>query len=115
VHAEIRERRNHFVDESKRAGAQAVILDIPLLFETGAEKDMDAAIVISSLPEKQRARALARPGMTAEKLDMILARQMPDAQKRAKADHVIENNGTIKDLEKALAALLRKLRLTEDA
>src|ERR1700733_646472 len=82
VHAEIRKRRNNFVAESEKAGAKAVILDIPLLFETGAEKDMDATIVVSSSPENQRARAMARPGMTEEKLHMILARQMPDAQKR---------------------------------
>lgn len=113
VHAEIRNRRNDFVAESKAAGAKAVILDIPLLFETGAEKDVDTTIVVSSSLENQRARALARPGMTEEKLQMILARQMPDGQKRAKADHVIENDGSLADLEKGLAALLKEMRLTK--
>ena len=107
VHAEIRTRREAFIARSKAAGAKAVVLDIPLLFETGAEKHMDKTIVVSSLPEIQRSRALARPGMTEERLAVILAKQMPDSEKRARADVAIENNSTLADLKKSLLDILQ--------
>ena len=107
VHAEIRTRRKAFIARSKTAGAKAVLLDIPLLFETGSEKDMDKTIVVSSQPEIQRARALARPDMTEERLALILARQMPDSEKRVRADVVIENNSTLADLKKSVLDILQ--------
>lgn len=70
--------------------ADLILLDIPLLYETGAEKDCDAVLVVTAPPDVQRARVLARGQMTAAQLDMILARQLPDAEKRRRADHVIE-------------------------
>lgn len=70
--------------------ADLILLDIPLLYETGAEKDCDAVLVVTASPDVQRARVLARGQMTAAQLDMILARQLPDAEKRRRADHVIE-------------------------
>lgn len=75
-----------------------MVLDIPLLFETGREKELDHAIVVSADDGVQRKRALARPGMTEEKLASILARQMPDAEKRRRADFVIENSGRLEHL-----------------
>lgn len=72
--------------------ADFVVLDIPLLFETGQHERMDAVVVASAPQDLQRARAMARPGMTAEKLDAILARQTPDAEKRAQADFVVETD-----------------------
>ncbi len=108
IHGAVRKRREAFIAQQATLNAKAVVLDMPLLFETGSEKMMDRTLVISSSPEQQRARALARPGMTPERLAMILSRQMPDDQKRAKADAVIENTGTIADLEKSLLALMQK-------
>jgi dephospho-CoA kinase len=107
VHAEIRKRRDAFIARTKTAGAKAVVLDIPLLFETGSQKDMDKTIVVSSRPDIQRARALARPGMTEKSLALILARQMPDAEKRRRADQVIENNTSLADLKKSLLDTLQ--------
>ena len=107
VHAEIRTRREAFIARSKAAGAKAVVIDIPLLFETGSENDMDKTIVVSSQPEIQRARALARPSMTQERLALILAKQMPDAEKRMRADVVVENNSTLADLKKSLLDILQ--------
>ncbi|MDE2383637.1 MAG: dephospho-CoA kinase [Alphaproteobacteria bacterium] len=107
VHAEIRRRREIFLDEARKAGHRAAILDVPLLFETGGEKTVGKVIVISARPELQRARALSRPGMTEERLAMILARQMPDAQKRLKADAVIENNSTLAEMKNSLFKVLQ--------
>jgi dephospho-CoA kinase len=108
VHAEIRARRDVFVSKSEAEGAKAVVVDIPLLFETGAEKSFDKTIVISSAPELQRKRALARPSMTEDRLTMILSRQMSDKEKRARADAVVENNAGFGDLEKSLLEVLKK-------
>ena len=76
----------------KSAGAEMVVLDIPLLFETGGHAQMDAVVVVSAPESVQRSRVLARPGMTPDKLDHILSRQMPDAEKRAKAHFVVETD-----------------------
>ena len=90
VHPLVGAARAEFFERAARDGADLVVLDIPLLFETGGEKRVDAVVVVSAPPETQRARVLARPGMTAEKLDAILARQMHDAEKRARAHFVVD-------------------------
>ena len=108
VHAEIRARRKHFLEAVAASGAKAVVVDIPLLFETGAQKDVDKTLVISASATIQRTRALARPKMTEERLEMILARQMPDAEKRKLADAVIENDGTIDEFKEKLIVLMQK-------
>lgn len=87
VHPAVRAERVAFL--TAHADVPVVVFDIPLLFETKGDRDVDRIVVVSAAPEVQRARTLARPGMTAEKLDAILARQLPDAEKRARADHVI--------------------------
>ncbi len=87
VHPAVAAERAAFL--AAHAGAPVVLLDIPLLFETGGDAQVDAVAVVSAAAEVQRSRVLARPGMTAAKLDAILARQLPDADKRARADFVI--------------------------
>lgn len=101
VHPLVAADRAAFLDRAAAAGAPLVLLDIPLLFETGADREMEATLVVTAPPEVQRARVLARPGMTEAQLALILARQMPDAEKRARATHVIETT----DLDTARAAV----------
>jgi dephospho-CoA kinase len=91
VHPLVRAAQAEFLAKAAQH-ADIALLDIPLLFETGREKEADVVIVVSASPELQRARALARPGMTVEKLDFILSRQVPDADKRARADYVIDTS-----------------------
>jgi dephospho-CoA kinase len=90
VHPLVRQREVDFLNHQKKAGAEVVVLDIPLLFETGGEERVDAVVVVSCDPQLQRQRVLARPGMSEDKLEMILARQVPDGEKRRKADFVID-------------------------
>ena len=92
VHPIVRRRQERFLQAAALRRAPAVALDIPLLFETGGEGRCDAVFVVSAPDFVQRARVLARPEMTAEKLALILARQMPDAEKRARADFVIPSH-----------------------
>ena len=90
IHPLVRAREKQFVDAAADRGEPMVLLDIPLLFETGSTGRVDTVIVVSCAPEIQRRRVLARPEMTAEKFEAILARQTPDAEKRARADYVID-------------------------
>ena len=92
VHPLVAESQRAFLAKAAGDGADMVVLDIPLLFETGGHARMDAVVVVSAPQEVQRARVLARPGMTAEKLDRILSRQTPDAEKRAKAHYMVETD-----------------------
>lgn len=108
VHAEIRRRQQAFIKLVKQQKSKAVVLDIPLLFETAPQNDFDKTIVISSDATIQKKRALARPNVTLERLAMILARQMPDREKRMMADVVIENNGSVAELKTKLLDLMQK-------
>ncbi|MCX8999490.1 dephospho-CoA kinase [Rhizobiaceae bacterium BDR2-2] len=90
VHPLVRAREKGFLERQRQAGSPVVLLDIPLLYETGGEGRVDAVVVVTCDPEIQRQRVLARPGMTPEKFDMILSRQLPDAEKRRRADFIID-------------------------
>ena len=92
VHPMLGASRQKFLHEAEQSGAPVAIVDVPLLFETGGEKRVDAVVVVTTTPEIQRQRILARDNMTSEKLDAILARQLPDAEKRRRADFVVDTS-----------------------
>jgi dephospho-CoA kinase len=106
VHPLLGRDRTEFLRQAEASGADILVFDIPLLFETGGERNMDAVAVVTAPADVQRARVLAREGMTPERLDAILSRQTPDAEKRARADFVID---TGKGLEPARAEVTRIL------
>src|SRR5512140_2356504 len=92
VHPMLGASRQKFFADAERSGAPVVVVDVPLLYETGGEKRVDAVVVVTTSPENQRERILARDNMTEEKLDAILARQLPDAEKRRRADFVVDTS-----------------------
>ncbi|MCD0422694.1 dephospho-CoA kinase [Rubrivivax sp. JA1024] len=92
VHPMLRAHHQQFLDDAESSGAAVAVVDVPLLFETGGEKRVDAVVVVTTSPEVQRERILARDNMTPDKLDAILARQMPDAEKRKRADFVVDTS-----------------------
>ena len=92
VHPLVQEAERRLLAEAQARGEKVAVLDIPLLFETGGEERVDAVVVVSAPANVQRARTLERPGMTVDKLDAILARQMPDHEKRRRADFVVDTS-----------------------
>jgi dephospho-CoA kinase len=114
VHPLVRESERAFLEAASARGEELVVLDIPLLLETGGDARVDAIVVVSAQPGIQRARVLARPGMTEEKLESILARQLPDVEKRAKADFVIETDKGLpqafEDVKRVVAALRERAK-----
>ncbi|HET7383447.1 MAG TPA: dephospho-CoA kinase [Pseudolabrys sp.] len=92
VHPLVRNAEERFLTEAERKGVTVAVLDIPLLFETGGDKRCDAVVVVSAPPDVQRARAFERPGMTEQKFAALLAKQMPDADKRAMADFAVDTS-----------------------
>lgn len=104
VHPAVARERQAFL--AANAGAPLVLLDIPLLFEAGGSGQVDKIAVVSAPPEVQRERVLARPGMTPEKFERILARQLPDAEKRARADFVIPTGGALAETRRAVRRIL---------
>lgn len=107
VHPAVGEKRAHFL--ARHREAPLVVFDIPLLFEKGGHAAVDRIAVVSAPPEVQRDRVLARPGMTAEKFAAILALQTPDAEKRARADYVIDTGTSLAETERAVRALIAEL------
>ena len=91
VHPLVRQAEERFLAEAERKGAKVAVLDIPLLYETGGEKRCDAVVVVSAPVGTQRARVLERPGMTEQKFQALVAKQLPDAEKRARADFIVDS------------------------
>jgi dephospho-CoA kinase len=112
VHPLVRARELAFLEQQKAGGADLVVLDIPLLFESGGAERVDKIVVVSSDPQIQRLRVLARPDMTEEKFNLILSRQMPDAEKRARADYVVNTGDGIKAARKQVDEIIADLRRT---
>jgi dephospho-CoA kinase len=114
VHPLVLETRRKFLEDAHARGEDVVLLDIPLLFETASHKDVDAIVVVSAPSHIQRGRVLERPGMSPEKLAAIEARQTPDAEKRAKADFVIETGygleQAFEEVKKVIAELRRRAK-----
>jgi dephospho-CoA kinase len=92
VHPMLGASRQKFFEDAERSGAPVAVVDVPLLYETGGEIRVDAVVVVTTTPKIQRERILARDNMTVEKLDAILARQLPDAEKRKRADFVVDTS-----------------------
>lgn len=110
VHPMVQEAEREFLRKAAEQGAQMAVLEVPLLFETGGDARVDVTIVVSAPPEVQRERVLARPGMTPSKLEAILARQMPDSEKRRRADFVVDTGVTIEESHAQVDAIVERLR-----
>lgn len=110
VHPLVFAAERDFLRAEAAKGTPMAVLEIPLLLETGGEKRVDVVVVCSAPAEAQRARVLQRPGMTAEKLDQLLSRQMPDADKRARADFVVDTGGTFADSEAQVDKIVESLK-----
>ena len=107
VHPLVRDSEQKFLAAAAARGARIVVLDIPLLFETGGEARVDAVVVVSAPPAVQRARALERPGMTAAKLDAIMAKQMADSDKRARAHFIVDSSRGLDSARAQVHGILR--------
>ena len=109
VHPMLRSYHQKFLQDAQQAGAPVVVMDVPLLFETGGEKRVDAVVVVTTAPEVQRERILARGTMTAETLDAILARQTPDAEKRRRADFVVDTSNGLDPVRDRIRDILAEV------
>lgn len=109
VHPLVRKKQEAFLAQARKDNRPFALLDIPLLFETGAESRVDKVVVVSCASEIQRERVLSRPGMTEEKFDMILARQLPDAEKRRRADFIIDSGNGVEAARDQVKEILQKL------
>ncbi len=107
VHPLVQRAEMAFLARAAAAGQRMVVLDIPLLLETGGERRVDVVVVVSAPREIQRIRALSRSGMTAEKLDAILAKQMPDAEKRCRAHFVVDSSRGVDSAREQVHGILR--------
>jgi dephospho-CoA kinase len=113
IHPLVRKARKDFLIAAKAEGAEIAALDIPLLFETGGERKVDKIVVVSAPHPVQKERVLARPGMTEEKFSAIVAKQMPDSEKRKKADFVIDTSRGFEAAREEVRAILRALSQTK--
>ena len=109
IHPLVRADADAFLARHRAAGAQLAVLDIPLLFETGGRNRVDKVVVVSAAAAAQRERVLSRPGMAEEKFAAILAKQVPDAEKRRMADYVVDTGSSFEETRAALAAIIAEL------
>ena len=109
VHPMVQDAEQRFLAESEAKGAPVALLDIPLLFETGGDARVDAVVVATAPAEVQRARVLERPGMTLQRLEAMLARQLPDSEKRLRADFVVDTSRGFDDARAQVQAILHKV------
>jgi len=108
VHPMLGASRQKFLHEAEQSGAPVAVVDVPLLYETGGETRVDAVVVVTTTPEIQRERILARENMTGEKLDAILARQLPDAEKRKRADFVVDTSHGLDPVRARIRDILKE-------
>ncbi|CAN5118940.1 dephospho-CoA kinase [soil metagenome] len=109
VHPMLRSHQLKFLDDAEKSGAPVAVLDVPLLYETGGEKRVDAVVVVTTAPEVQRERILARANMTHDKLEAILARQIPDEEKRRRADFVVDTSHGLEPVRLRIGEILREV------
>jgi dephospho-CoA kinase len=109
VHPMLGASRQKFLGDAEQSGAPVAVVDVPLLFETGGEKRVDAVVVVTTSPENQRERMLTRDNMTPEKFDSILARQLPDAEKRQRADFVVDTSHGLDPVRAQIRDILREV------
>jgi dephospho-CoA kinase len=113
VHPLVWEGRRRFLEEQARRGVKIAVLDIPLLFETGADKDVDAIVVVTAPKSLQRARVLSRANMTEEKFESILGRQTPDEEKRRRADFIVHTDAGLEAARGEVRGILKTLQARE--
>jgi dephospho-CoA kinase len=109
VHPLVRQAEERFLADTARQGAKVAVLDIPLLYETGGEKRCDAVVVVSAPSQLQRARAFERPGMTDAKFQALLAKQLPDADKRARADFIVDSGHGVEQARTQVREILAQV------
>jgi dephospho-CoA kinase len=109
VHPLVSAARDRFLAEQREGGVPVVLFDVPLLFETGLDRGCDAVVVVSAPPELQRRRAFERPGMTDEKFAALVAKQMPDAEKRRRADFVVDSSGDFEQTRAQVRDILHRV------
>ena len=110
VHPLVRAAQTRFLADAERSGAPVAVLDVPLLFETGGDQRVDAVVVVSAPADVQRARTLDRAGMTAEKFDALMQKQMPDAEKRRRADFIVDTSQSFDSARAQVRAILAAVR-----
>lgn len=109
VHPLVRDAERTFLRQEEARGARLAVLEIPLLLETGGEKLVDTVVVVSASAEAQRRRVLERPGMTAARFEQLAGRQMPDAEKRRRAEFIVDTNGSFAETEAQVDTIVRVL------
>jgi dephospho-CoA kinase len=109
VHPLVREEEKKFLAKAAAEGAEVVVLDIPLLYETGGESRVDAVVVVSAPADVQRQRVMERPGMTVEKMEALIAKQMPDAEKRRRADFIVDSGQGVEHARAQVRQILARI------